>query len=478
MIFLFQQFIPRRKLLLIASEGLLLTIVVLLGTSLPGLATHSIFEASAEDFGRGLLSAFLIAVLCQINLSYNDLYDWRVSRNRADLPTRLLRAAGFSFISLAVLVALWPMLLFFPGLPSLAAQTWKIVVILGFAFAALYYWRIGFHWFFFKWGRGEKIIILGNGRQAHSLCKEIQERPEVGVEVVALVGGTTEGPEEPAPHAPPHFAETEGLALLAQRERVSRVIVALEDRRGKLPVHELLACKLAGIRIEERELLYEKIHGKISLDSLRPSYLIFSSGFKKTRLVLSMKRLSDIFFALLGLTITLPITIVTAIAIKLDSRGPVLLRQRRMGLDGHEFTCLKFRSMRVDAEKHSGPVWAMKSDDRITKVGRFIRQTRIDEIPQMWNVLVGEMSFVGPRPERRFFVEQLTKDIPYYTERMTVRPGLTGWAQINYPYGASIEDARQKLMFDLYYIKYTSFFFDLSIILRTIKVIVLKQGSR
>ncbi|PIE22029.1 MAG: capsular biosynthesis protein CpsE [Planctomycetota bacterium] len=477
MIFLFQQFIPRRKLLLIASEGLLLTLVVLLGTSLPGLATHSVFAASSADLARGALSAFLIAVLVQINLSYNELYDWRVSRNRADLPNRLLRAAGFSFITLAVLVAFKPSLFFFPGLPILATQTWKLVVILGVAFAALFYWRIGFHWFFFKWGRGEKILILGNGPQAQSLCRELDDRGETGFEIVALVGGNKDEGERPE-GLPPHYPETEGLAKFAHKERVSRVIVALEDRRGTLPVQELLACKLAGIRIEERELLYEKVHGKISLDSLRPSYLIFSSGFKKTRIVLSLKRLMDIAFAIIGLTLSMPVTIVTAIAIKLDSRGPVLLRQRRMGLDGHEFTCLKFRSMRVDAEKHSGPVWAMKSDDRITKVGRFIRQTRIDEIPQMWNVLVGDMSFVGPRPERRFFVEQLTKEIPYYTERMTVRPGLTGWAQTKYPYGASIEDARQKLMYDLYYIKYMSLLFDLSILVRTIKVIVLKQGSR
>ncbi len=477
MIRLFQQFIPKRKLLLIASEGFLLVATLLIGTSMPGVATAPIAAATHNEIFRGILSAVTIAVLCQVSLSYNDLYDWRVSRNRLDLPNRLMHAAGFSLITLSVLVFFFPGLFFFPGMRHLHGQATKLVLLLGLAFFLLYWWRIGFHWFFYKWGFGEKIVVLGTGRQARSLCAEIRDQPETGYEIVGCLGADPpEGAK--ADWEVPYLGRPDMLPDFAIRHRISRVVVALEQRRGTLPVENLLACRLAGMRVEEREALYEKLHGKISLDSLRPSYLIFGSGFRKSRLVLGAKRTFDILLALFGLILAAPLMLFVAIAVKLDSRGPVFFRQTRTGLHGGDFTVLKFRSMRADAEKNTGPVWAHKSDDRVTKVGRFIRKTRLDELPQMWNVLVGDMSFAGPRPERPFFVEQLSKEIPYYLERLTVRPGLTGWAQIKYPYGASIDDARAKLQYDLYYIKNMSLLFDLSILARTVRVVLFQRGAR
>ncbi len=476
MVRLFQQHVPKRKLLLILSEGFLLTAVVFFGTSLPGLATRPLAQATPDQWVKGLLSALTVAVLAQVSLSYNDLYDWRVSQNRQDLPNRLLHAAGFAFIILAILVFLFPRLFFFPGIPDLRGQTWRFVVVLAAGFVLIYFWRIGFHWFFYKWGFGERVIVLGTGRQAIELARDIRDRPETGFEIVGLIGRRPPPRRDGEPPVP-YLGPPERLPELADEHRISRVVVSLADRRGALPVDALLACRLAGIRVEEREAIYERIHGKLCLEGLRPSYLIFSPGFHSTRLQAGLKRLMDVVLSLLGLVLTAPLSVLIAVAIKLDSPGPVLYRQRRIGRDGREFVLLKFRTMRHDAEKATGPVWARRGDDRVTRIGRILRRTRLDEIPQMWNILVGEMSFVGPRPERPFFVERLRREIPYYLERLTVRPGLTGWAQVNFPYGASIEDAKQKLMYDLYYIKNMSLVFDLTIMLRTIKVLLLRRGA-
>lgn len=474
MIRLFQQFIPLRKLLLIASECILLMLAIFLGTSVEGMATRSLGDASTAEILKGILSAFTVAVLCQVSLSYNDLYDWRVSQNRADLPTRLLHASGFSFIALAIIVFFLPWLFQFPSIPELRGQTWKLVLILGLSFIILYYWRIGFHWFFYKWSFAERILILGSGQRAQQLHEEISKHPETGFEVIGYmsVGERNESFDAK------YLGTTENLQKIASQEKVSRVIVALEDRRGTLPVADLLSCRLAGIRVEEGESLYEKLYGRMQLETIRPSYLIFSDGFRKSRLELAAKRIMDIALAFIGLLLTAIMWPLIALAIRLESEGPVLIKQTRVGLDGREFVLLKFRSMLVDAELESGPVWSNDSDNRVTKVGRILRKFRLDEIPQMYNILIGKMSFVGPRPERPFFVEQLRDEITYYAERLTVRPGLTGWAQINYPYGASVEDAKQKLMYDLYYVKNMSPLFDISILVQTIKVILFGKGAR
>lgn len=267
------------------------------------------------------------------------------------------------------------------------------------------------------------------------------------------------------------------ISSIVQAGDVDRIVVALDERRGKFPVEQLLYCRLKGTKVDDGVAFTEYLAGKLSVENLHPSFLIFSDGFKSSSISKILKRGIDIFASFFGLIFLLPMTIAIAIAIKLDSDGPVFYQQERVGEDGKIFCLMKFRSMRVDAEEN-GPVWAKVHDDRITRVGMIIRKLRLDEIPQMINVLRGEMSFVGPRPERSFFVEQLKKGIPFYPQRHTVKPGITGWAQICYPYGASREDSLEKLKYDLYYVKHTSLFLDLVIIFETLKIVLLGRGAR
>lgn len=267
------------------------------------------------------------------------------------------------------------------------------------------------------------------------------------------------------------------LLQLVRQLRVDVLTVALEDRRSTLPTEDLLRCRLAGIEVREREELYEQITGKLAVEAMRPSYLIFNEGFRRHPWAALLKRIADVLFALVILALTWPVMLITAIFIPLNSKGPVLFRQERVGQDGRSITLMKFRSMRADAEKETGPVWSSEDDPRITRIGKFIRKTRIDELPQLFNVLGGSMSLVGPRPERQYFVDELAEQIPYYHQRHIVKPGLTGWAQINYPYGNTAVDALHKLQYDLFYIKNQSLLFDLSILFNTIKTVVLRQGT-
>ncbi len=263
------------------------------------------------------------------------------------------------------------------------------------------------------------------------------------------------------------------------RERdIEEIVVAVDERRGGTPVDALLECKLQGVAVSGYSAFWERETGKMDLDALYPSWLIFSDGFVGSWIQTAIKRFFDVVVSLLLLFFSFPVLVLTAILIALESRGPVFYRQERVGLNGKTFMLVKFRSMRTDAEQDGVPRWADVDDDRVTRVGSFIRKTRIDEIPQVFNVLKGEMSFVGPRPERPFFVEELRQVIPYYFERHRVKPGISGWAQLNYRYGASIEDAKEKFQYDLYYIKNYSLFLDLIVLIQTIRVVLWPVGAR
>jgi sugar transferase (PEP-CTERM system associated) len=256
------------------------------------------------------------------------------------------------------------------------------------------------------------------------------------------------------------------------------LLVALTNMRGAFPVDDILECRFRGVRVEEWPTFYEKLTGKIFVNSLRPSWLIFSDGTVKTRLTETIKRAFDVVLSCMGLILSAPFMGLAAICIKLDSSGPVLFRQERVGKDGQVFVLYKFRSMRADAEGISGPVWASEDDPRVTRVGRVLRKIRFDEVPQMFNVLIGNMSFIGPRPERPIFVNQLKEQIPFYVLRFSVKPGITGWAQVKYQYGSTVEDAMEKLQYDLYYVKNMSVFLDLLILLNSLQVILLSRGAR
>jgi sugar transferase (PEP-CTERM system associated) len=320
-----------------------------------------------------------------------------------------------------------------------------------------------------------RVVVLGAGARAARL-KALAQTPGAGFVVVGYVSMSESArviPEAIARDAIYNLADH--VVLL----NASEVVLALEERRNALPLKDLLRIKTTGVHVNEISTFLERETGRVDLQSVNPSWLIFSDGFSSGRMLSSLfKRLFDIGASLVLLIFTLPLILITAVAVKLESKGPAFYRQRRVGLYNVGFDIIKLRSMRQDAEVAGKAVWAEKDDPRITRIGRIIRKLRIDELPQTWSVLKGEMSFVGPRPERPQFVEDLEQQLNYYAERHMVKPGITGWAQINYPYGASIEDSRQKLEYDLYYAKNYSPFLDILILLQTIRVVLWPEGAR
>jgi sugar transferase (PEP-CTERM system associated) len=340
-------------------------------------------------------------------------------------------------------------------------------------------WRLLFTWLSKNMAPRERLLLVGTNPASVELARELFERRhDLGVEIAGFI--------DPDPSRvgaavlnPGVIGTIDDIPSLVERLNIDRVVVSLTDARGRLPMDRLLDIRLKnGVSFDHLASVYEEYTGKIAVENLRPSWLIFSSGFRKTRASMAVKRVFDVSLSLVGVVVSLPVMALVALAVKATSPGPVLYRQERVGLNGHIFTVLKVRTMRQDAEAATGPVWSLKNDARVTPIGRFLRRTRLDEVPQLMNVLRGEMSFVGPRPERPSFVEQLTAQIPFYGQRHVVKPGLTGWAQVRYSYGASVEDAIEKLQYDLYYIKNLSFSLDLVIVLETIKTVVLRRGGQ
>lgn len=474
-----EQIFPRRKLLLIASESVLLTGLLFAGTNLPPFGVLNGLLDDPQELLRTVASCAIVAAAAQIALSYNDLYDWRVSQNRAELPNRLVYALGHALVVVALLIIAAPTLFYFPNIAAETGKTYRLIAVMAVSFAALFAWRLTFHWFFYKWRFGEQVLILGTDTSAQQIGEMIAANPLSGFELVGMVAEDAQTPLQPSETAWQRvIGRIEDLPELCARHGIARVLVCLRERRGRVPVEALLDVRMHGILVEEREAMYERLAGKLAIESMRPSYLIYNQGFGKHPTTLALKRVMDVGLSLVGLLLSLPVCILASVAILATSRGPLFFVQERVGQDGKVFRLVKFRTMRPDAEKETGPVWAKVDDDRITPVGRFLRITRIDEIPQFLNVLAGHMSFVGPRPERPHFVAQLTKQLPFYPLRHTVKPGLTGWAQVRIEYGASVEDAMEKLRYDLYYLKNMSPLFDVNIVLRTIGVILLGKGAR
>ncbi len=328
----------------------------------------------------------------------------------------------------------------------------------------------------------ELVLILGAGRQAASLSDSLPA--DASARIVGFVAPRVDqGAARAGGQAAVEVAERrvirreDSLAGVAKELGVRQVVVALDERRGTMPTRELLECRMEGIEVLDHTSYLERETGRVNLADLYPSWLIFSGGFRSNKLFRFTKRVFDLAISTAFLLLMLPLCAMTALLIKLDSPGPVFYRQERVGLNGRTFSIVKFRSMRTDAEA-SGPRWASRNDSRVTRVGAFIRKTRIDEIPQVLTVLKGDMSFVGPRPERPCFVEELSRSIEYYSDRHRVKPGITGWAQVRAPYGASLEDAREKLTYDLYYMKHQSLMLDFLILLQTVRVVLFQEGAR
>jgi sugar transferase (PEP-CTERM system associated) len=323
-----------------------------------------------------------------------------------------------------------------------------------------------------------RVLVIGVGDFARRIEQLVAANANRGFLVVDYLRVANEAPRIRSNYID-HRRSLGGrsIAQIADEKFVDEIVVALRDRRG-LPTEDLLDCKLGGINVSEYLTFWERETGKIDLEALNPSWLFYSDGFRTNLYTNLVKRLFDIVVSLIALAATLPIIALIAATIRLEGSGPIFYAQERVGLNGRRFRLMKFRSMSVNAETDGVPVWAAANDQRITRIGALIRKTRIDEIPQVFNVLRGDMSFIGPRPERPFFVETLMKEIPYYNERHRVKPGISGWAQINYPYGASVEDAREKLTYDLYYVKNRSLFLDLVILLPTARVVLWPEGVR
>jgi len=417
---------------------------------------------------HGYLKAGFATVFCLAAFYLFDLYDFIVMQDRRELVLRLAQALGLAWVALALAFYLYPRLMLGRGI-SLISLPLALGLMVG--------WRLSIHWFLGHPDWGERILIVGSGNLAVEVAREVLNRPDAGYRIVGFVGTDSEllGKSLINPRV---IGLTEELDTVVKREGIDRIVVAMGERRGQLPTDKLLQLSLAGhVSIEEGASFYERVTGRVSLSMMRPSWLIFSGRGRQLKFEVIIRSTVHRLVALIGAILSLPIVLLTAILIKLDSRGPVFYKQERIGKNGRHFVLTKFRSMKVDAEK-AGPVWATRDDDRTTRVGRIIRKIRIDEIPQFWNILRGEMSFVGPRPERPHFVAQLAQEIPYYEQRHLIAPGLTGWAQIKYPYGASIEDARQKLQYDLFYIKNHSLMLDGIILFETIKIILFGRGGQ
>ena len=445
------------------AESILLVVCFLAADSIPFLGGPGRFVPSA------LPNAFLHAFILQSCLYYADLYEDSAMRRRLEMFLRLGQAFVFGGLLLALVYFL---------VPGFKVGRGVLLLFLPSAFVAAVLWRSLYFW---AWGREalcDRVLVLGTGHSAQEIAREMLRLAPLGFRVVGFVG---EHPSEVGKRLtnPSVIGTADQILDLVETHNVSLIVAAMDDRRGKLPVAELLQCRLAGLRVEESTNFFERLTGKILVRNLRPSWIVFSQGFNKPRILLNSKRVAELFAALALVVLAAPLLVLIALLVKLDSPGPVFYKQERVGEKGRSFTLLKFRTMRMDAEAATGPVWASATEDsRMTRLGRHMRRLRLDELPQLLNVLAGEMSFVGPRPERPHFVEKLRKIIPYYDERHGLKPGITGWAQIKFGYGSNIEDAEEKLQYDLYYVKHMSLRLDVAIILDTLKVVVTGRGAR
>ena len=535
-----QHYFPARTFLLVTAEALVLWAVTTAGMTQhlwdlladPTSATprsRAVATALTNDSllpkdaaFRCAFSAALVTLTLLLSIGLNRLYEFQITASRYERASRFVESAGIGIgLTLGFLIVshlLGADLVYaFPGL-SLSEKIQVLMATVSSGFGLLYLGRFAFHAFIRRAELDVRVLILGSRGPAHALANQIIAHPEAGFRVVGLVpepetpgdrrrsdkiespitasedtaseatkalvfegidllGREAPALDEAARKALEPAQGEETLTELLEKLQIEMVVVALEDRRLTLPIEDLLRARLAGVEVREREEVYEQVTGRIAVAAMRPSYLIFNEGFRRHPFAALLKRLNDVVVAAIMLLLLWWVMLIVAVVVRLTSPGPILFTQERVGQDGRPFVLMKFRSMRADAEKLSGPVWATEDDPRITRFGKFMRKTRLDELPQLFNVLSGSMSLVGPRPERQHFVDQLAARIPYFQLRHIVKPGVTGWAQTNYPYGNTEEDALHKLQYDLFYIKNYSVLFDLSILVSTIKTVVLRRGT-
>ncbi|MFO0675368.1 MAG: TIGR03013 family XrtA/PEP-CTERM system glycosyltransferase [Polyangiaceae bacterium] len=448
---------PRRFLLFFFEAVLSAVIVVTAACLRLGVHRGLVYPHIA-------LKAILFALFVQGSLYYAGFYDLAITRIPRVVFERVLRSALLASIFLVGI---------FYVVPALEIGRGIFLVAIALVVLVVPAWRVLYNSVAESAGGFRRTLILGNGELARELAQMIESRADLGLELVGMLARDRAqiGPRSGV------IGIYKELQDIVTRDQIQFVLVAYPDRRGTLPVEQLLEIKFRGVEVYEGVDFYEREMGKIFVRELKPSQLIFAEGFTARTTTRRLKRIMDVIVAVVGLVLAAPLMLMTAVAIRLESPGPFLYKQVRAGEFGKLFTILKFRSMRIDAEKH-GAQFAKENDDRVTRVGKFIRKTRLDELPQLWNVLMGEMSMVGPRPERPVFIEQLEQQVPFFKQRLYVKPGVTGHAQVRCRYGASAEDMLEKLQYDLYYIKSYTLLFDLSVMFDTVKVVLLRVGSR
>jgi sugar transferase (PEP-CTERM system associated) len=410
---------------------------------------------------RGI-SFVLFPILCSF---FMELYDKQKNRGRKEILLRCLIAGILSLILLSSIYYIIPETKLWRGNLALSLLVFT---------TAQFFWHTSYTIFLGLPAFAKRVLILGIGQKAEHIGSMIGATNHNYV----LAGYIDVPSEVLAVPAYQIVGDRESICETAHKQRAHKIVISLSEKRGVLPLQDIMNCKLSGIDVLDAPSFYEEVMGKLFIEDTRPSWFIFSDGFRITALKKAYKRFFDVVFSLTGLIIALPLMVIAGILIKASSPGPVFFRQVRVGEREKNFVLYKFRTMREDAEQETGAVWAQTNDTRVTNVGNILRKARFDEIPQLFNVLRGDMSLIGPRPERPEFVEKLKEIIPYYSERHFVKPGITGWAQVKYRYGASVEDAVEKLRYDLYYIKNLSLFLDMLIVLETVKVVLFGRGSR
>jgi sugar transferase (PEP-CTERM system associated) len=462
MVRIFRHYVPGSLLFLGMVEHLFLILTIYCALFFRWADITDLTASLAQHLPR----VITFATVFTVTMFALGLYNKEHIRDLSTILTRLLFSFFFAFIVLALLFYIYPDL-----------AIWRSAIAIAIVVALLGIMII--RWIFLHAADVDtfkrRILVLGVGAKAakiEALERDDQTRSFICVGFVPL------SDREAQIDGSHNIWGNMSLPELVAEQNVEEIVVAIDERRGGMPTKALLECKLQGVTVTDYSLFWERETGKMDLDALHPSWLIFSDGFVGGWVQATFKRVFDVVASLLLLAAAAPIVALTALVVKLGSNGPVLYRQERVGLNGQPFMLLKFRSMRTDAEKDGVPRWAAVNDSRVTRVGAFLRKTRIDEIPQIFNVLRGEMSFIGPRPERPFFVDELRQAIPYYFERHRVKPGISGWAQLNYPYGASVEDAKEKFQYDLYYIKNYSLFLDLIVLIQTARVVLWPSGVR
>ena len=453
----FNRYVSTRSLTVFGAELLLIS---------GSVGAAAAFQHT-PDLAANLWKIGLVTLVCQLCLYYNDFYDLTLVHSNRELVVRLLQAAGSASIMLAALYFVIPGLMIGDGI---------FVSALFVFMAGIFGWRLLFNLVSRSFRLSERILVVGTGDTARKVTRQILDQRDFAYDVVGFIDDDASRIGERIVN-PGIVGTPADIGRLIAEHKIDRIIVGLSDRRGKLPVDELLSAKLRGVRVEDATTTYERITGKILIDDLRPSWLIFSDGFHVSRLSRWTKRAIDLTLAMILAICAAPFMVLTAIAVALESGFPILYCQERVGESGRTFTLFKFRSMRKDAEQ-GRPVWAADGDERVTRIGRFIRLTRLDELPQIWNILRGDMSFVGPRPERPFFVAELAKEIPFYMQRHAVKPGLTGWAQVNGFRGETptIDLMEKRVEYDVWYVSNWSIWLDLKIMARTASAVMFQEA--